>query len=174
MTVLALDLATKCGFAILRADGRIESGATSFKPKAKEGEGMRWVRFRAWLVDLKQQHDFTRVTYELVIAHGPGAQAGHIYGGLVAVLQSFCEHHRIPYASHHVGTIKKAWTGKGNASKQQMIDRARELGFKPRDDNEADAIALLHLDTGRTPKMPEFPRKKPTKRKPEAPRAPTF
>lgn len=152
MTTLALDLATTAGYAILRDDGRIESGVEKFAPRKSEGDGMRWVRFRNWLIDIKNTAGVDRVAYEMVIAHGPGAQAGHIYGGLLATLQSFCEHHRIPYHGHHVGTIKKAWTGKGNASKEDMVARARALGFKPRDHNEADAIALLHVHTGRCPK----------------------
>ena len=42
-----------------------------------------------------------------------------------------------------VDTKKRAATGKGNASKSMMIDAARAKGFHPKDDNEADAIAIL-------------------------------
>lgn len=155
MTVLALDLATQCGYAILRADGRIESGSERFAACGKEGAGMRWVHFRHWLVDQRAQHEFTKVAYELVVGGGPSQiYAQQVYGGFVAVLQTFCEHHRIQYQGHHVGTIKKAWTGIGNAPKFEMIARAKHLGFNPKDDNEADAIALLHLATDRVPKLP--------------------
>ncbi len=34
-------------------------------------------------------------------------------------------------------------TGKGNADKAAMIAAIRARGFRPTDDNEADAIALL-------------------------------
>ena len=43
-----------------------------------------------------------------------------------------------------VGTIKRHVTGKGNADKQAVIEAVRKLGFAPADDNEADALALLH------------------------------
>jgi len=43
-----------------------------------------------------------------------------------------------------VGTIKRHVTGKGNADKEAVIDAVRRLGFAPADDNEADALALLH------------------------------
>ena len=46
-----------------------------------------------------------------------------------------------------VGTIKRHVTGKGNADKQAVIDAVRKLGFAPADDNEADALALLHWAT---------------------------
>ena len=43
-----------------------------------------------------------------------------------------------------VGTIKKFASGKGNASKQQMIEAVEDrFGCIVADDNEADAIALL-------------------------------
>ena len=155
MSTLALDLATVCGYAILRSDGRIESGSEKFNPKTGEGQGARWTRFRAWLVEAKNTHDVDRVAYELVVGGVPGqVYAAQIYGGFVAILQAFCEHHRIPYTGHHVGTIKKAWTGNGAAKKALMVARCKELGFTPRDDNEADAIALLHVELGRVPALP--------------------
>ena len=43
-----------------------------------------------------------------------------------------------------VGTIKRHVTGKGNADKEAVIEAVRRLGFAPADDNEADALALLH------------------------------
>jgi Holliday junction resolvasome RuvABC endonuclease subunit len=39
-----------------------------------------------------------------------------------------------------VGTIKKAATGKGNASKADMIAAAKRAGCFTEDDNEADAF----------------------------------
>jgi len=39
---------------------------------------------------------------------------------------------------------KRHATGKGNAPKAAMIAAARARGFSPADDNEADAIAILH------------------------------
>lgn len=155
IVTLALDLGTHCGFAIARADGRIESGTEHFALKSADGEGVRFVNFRRWLVELKGANEHLgAVAFEKVIAHGPGAQAGHVYGGFVAVLMMFCEHHQLCYNGFHVGTIKKAWTGNGAAKKPDMIARCRALGFAPGSDNEADAIALLHLALDRVPALP--------------------
>ncbi len=46
-----------------------------------------------------------------------------------------------------VGTIKKHATGKGNAGKDLVIAAMTALGHVPADDNEADALALLHWAT---------------------------
>jgi Holliday junction resolvasome RuvABC endonuclease subunit len=151
---LALDLATQLGFALLRADGRIESGSEGFQVGAKERPGVRWVRFRTWLLEMKRCQDFTDVAYEQVIGQMPGqVRASQVYGGFEATLQSFCEHHAISYRGLGVSKVKQAWTGKGNADKALMIARCRELGFNPVDDNEADAIALLHVHLGRVPRL---------------------
>lgn len=150
---LALDLATKTGFALLRADGRIESGEVSFALKKDEGAGKRYIKFRAWLVEMKQAHpDIGEIVFEAVMGHGAhNVIAAHVYGGLLATLQAFGEHHQIHYRGIGVSTIKKQFTGAGNATKQDVIDQCRALGFRPSGDNEADAIALLHVALGRAP-----------------------
>jgi len=61
----------------------------------------------------------------------------------MAVLTAWAELRGVPYQGVPVGTIKKHATGKGNANKQAMIEAARANGFSPKDDNEADAIAIL-------------------------------
>jgi Holliday junction resolvasome RuvABC endonuclease subunit len=43
-----------------------------------------------------------------------------------------------------VGTIKKHATGKGNAGKEEVVAAMRGRGHAPADDNEADALAILH------------------------------
>ena len=62
----------------------------------------------------------------------------------MATLTSWCEHHKIPYQGVPVGTIKKHATGKGNASKEDMIAAMVGMGYQVTDDNVADALALLH------------------------------
>jgi Holliday junction resolvasome RuvABC endonuclease subunit len=139
---LALDLGTSTGWA-LNADGRIVSGTESFKPGRFEGGGMRYLRFKRWLTELKATTEGLEAIYfEEVRAHA-GVDAAHAYGGFLATLTAWCEHHEIPYQGVPVGTIKKRATGKGNASKEEMIAAMRALGHAPADDNEADALALL-------------------------------
>ncbi len=72
-----------------------------------------------------------------------GTDAAHCYGGFLAVLSAWCEENNIPYQGVNVKTIKRFITGKGNASKSEVIESVKEKGFSPRDDNEADALALM-------------------------------
>ena len=144
-TILALDLGTTTGWALRGSDGHISSGSESFRPQRFEGGGMRYLRFKRWLTDIKQCNaSIDQVVFEEVRRHA-GVDAAHAYGGFMGQLTAWCEHHQIPYQGIPVGTIKKHATGKGNASKDEMVAAVRARGHSPADDNEADAIALLYL-----------------------------
>lgn len=143
MTVLALDLGTSTGWALRAADGHIVSGTESFKPGRFEGGGMRFLRFKRWLTDLKATTDGLGAIYFEEVRRHIGVDAAHAYGGFLGTLTAWCEHHQIPYSGIPVGTIKKHATGKGNAGKAEVIAAMRALGHQPGDDNEADALALL-------------------------------
>ena len=142
-TILALDLGTTTGWAIRDFGGLITSGTVSFKPSRYDGGGMRYLRFTNWLTELDRlSGPIEAIYYEEVRRHA-GTDAAHVFGGLLAVLTSWGELRGVPYQGVPVGTIKKHASGKGNAPKQAMIDAARQRGFNPADDNEADAIAIL-------------------------------
>lgn len=146
MNILALDLGTKTGWAVSRA-GLITSGTESFQTGRYEGGGMRYLRFQLWLDSMRDlmigQIDL--ITFEEVRRHA-GTSAAHVYGGMLATLTAWCEHYKIPYRGVPVATIKKHATSKGNAGKDAMIDAMKAIGHAPGDDNEADALALLHFE----------------------------
>ena len=143
-TILALDLGTTTGWAIRAHDGLITSGTVSFRPGRFDGGGMRYLRFTNWLTEIDRlSGPIAAIWFEEVRRHA-GTDAAHVFGGLLATLTAWAELRGIPYAGTPVGTIKRHVTGKGNAPKQAMIAAAHARGFSPADDNEADAIAILH------------------------------
>jgi hypothetical protein len=123
-TMLALDLGTTTGWALSSRDGHITSGSESFKPGRFEGGGMRYLRFKRWLTEVKQCADSIDAVYFEEVRRHAGVDAAHAYGGFLAHLTAWCEHHQIPYQGVPVGTIKKHATGKGNAGKAAMIAAA--------------------------------------------------
>lgn len=142
-TVLALDLGTKCGWAY-RLGAELVSGSAGFAAGKFDGPGMRFVKFRRFLNTLHQARPIGQVAFEGVRRH-LGVDAAHVYGGFMSHLQSWCDEQepQIPYEGVPVQKIKIFACGKGNAKKEAVIAAMVELGYRPIDDNEADAIALL-------------------------------
>ncbi len=143
-TILALDLGTTTGWALRDRTGRITSGSQSFKPQRFEGGGMRYLRFGRWISEIQTSVSELQFLYFEEVRRHVSTDAAHAYGGFLATLTAWCEHHGVPYQGVPVGTIKKHVTGKGNASKDEMMAAMRARGYLPTDDNEADALALLH------------------------------
>jgi hypothetical protein len=142
-TILALDLGTITGFALLTGAGTIVSGTVSFRPSRYDGGGVRYLRFRAWLDSVATDAGGIGVIHYEEIRRHVGTDAAHVYGGLLATLTAWCEQRGIAYQGVPVGTIKRFIAGKGNADKATVIAAVRACGFAPADDNEADALAIL-------------------------------
>ena len=149
MMVLCLDLGTKTGWAFRSPDALITSGTAEFRHDRYQGGGMRFLKFKHWLDKmLTTVTQIDAIYFEEVRRH-LGVDAAHAYGGFLAHLSAWCEQHGIAYEGVPVGTIKRHVTGKGNACKAKVIQAVRQRGHHPDDDNEADALALLHwvIDT---------------------------
>ena len=142
-TIFALDLGTVTGWALSQRDREITSGTVEFRNDRWQGGGMRFLRFKGWLTEIKQAAGGLDAVFLEEVRRHAGVDASHAYGGFLAVLTAWCEHHGVPYEAVPVGTIKRHVTGKGNADKAAVIAAVRGLGFHLADDNEADALALL-------------------------------
>ena len=141
--ILALDLGTTTGWALRTADRTVVSGTVSFRPSRYDGGGMRYVRFRGWLDRLDEDAGpLTEIHFEEIRRH-VSTDSAHVHGGFLATLTAWAERRGIAYQGVPVGTIKRHLTGRGNADKAAMIAAVQARGFKPADDNEADALALL-------------------------------
>ena len=142
-TILALDLGTTTGWALRAPATPITHGVISFKTQRFEGGGMRYLRFHGWLREmLNLAGPIDRIVFEEVRRH-LSTDSSHVYGGLLATLTAWAELSAIPYEGVPVGTIKRFATGRGNADKAAVIAAMQARGFRPADDNEADALALL-------------------------------
>ncbi len=173
--ILCLDLATVTGWAALVNPGspaeRVVSGTQSFAINARvEGAGMRYLRFSHWMDEMSRIYAIKRLAFEEVKQRAASVAAGHMYGGFMATLTSWCEANAVPYEGIPVQTIKKHATGKGNASKEDVIKAMRTKGHVVEDDNEADALALLYYvmtyATPGTPNIRPAPHSSPARRVP--------
>jgi Holliday junction resolvasome RuvABC endonuclease subunit len=145
ITVLALDLGTKTGWALYNGN-KILSGVEDFSLKANEKnrQGKRFEKFEEFLNLMHKEYNINHVFFEKVMQHHKSRAAAAIYNGFWAVLINWCEKNTINYVGMAVGTIKLFIAGKGNASKDDVINSVKNKGFSDiKDDNEADALALL-------------------------------
>jgi Holliday junction resolvasome RuvABC endonuclease subunit len=142
MGILALDFGTSTGYAIEK-DGEILSGVKKLRHN-RHASGVRALDFYLWLNRVIREYGIDRVYFERVYAHS-GTEAAHLYGYFMHTLAAVCEELGIKCVGISVGTIKKFATGKGNASKEEMITAAKSRGFDPQTDDEADALAILFL-----------------------------
>ena len=143
-TILALDLGTTTGWALRSFDGLITSGTVSFKPGRFDGGGMRYLRFTNWLTEIDRlSGPIAAIWFEEVRRHA-GTDAAHVFGGLLAVLTSWAELRGVPYQGVPVGTWKRCLCGRGNASKNEVIEAVAANGFSSASSDEADALGILH------------------------------
>lgn len=143
INILALDLGTKLGWALQLRGRPITHGTESFAPRKSWSPGQRWQRFRTFLHEVVAHNNVHVIAYENVKRHA-GTDAAHAYGAFLALTELVADSHRVRLVPVGVGTIKKHWTGKGNADKAAMEAQARARGFRPETDNDADALAILH------------------------------
>ena len=146
--ILALDIASTTGWAEGLPGDRPISGAVQFK-------GTQAERMGAMLAFLGARLSTFR--YRLVIFEAPldprwmGKATNFNTSRLLLALSGGAE--AVANQTGHtpkeadVGDVRRHMLGcrpKAADAKQMVKDKARALGFEPRDDNEADAILLWH------------------------------
>ena len=140
LRILALDPATKCGYAISRE----LYGVWNLTPKRDESVGMRLIRLRSKLNEVIKAERINLVVFERPGGRNSGAIIVH--SELQGQIKTVCEDLKIEYRGYSSQEIKKFATGKGNSGKPLMIKAAKDqLGYSGDNDNEADALWLLEL-----------------------------
>ena len=141
MRLLALDLGTRTGWALLES-GQVESGVQVFDVKRGESPGMRYIAFNRWLDGLAGPAlDLDLIAYEQT--HQRGGAATEVAAGFATRVQECCALYGIEHTAVHSATLKKWTTGRGNATKPEMMAAVRARWRHVETDDEADAVALL-------------------------------
>jgi Holliday junction resolvasome RuvABC endonuclease subunit len=145
--LLALDVATTTGWAMLK-DGLISSGFVKFKGDC---HGEKLHAFRNWLTETKSKfNEPPFIFFEESKGRHSSMKASQVLNGLRGVLLEWSVSHDLGYIAVTASELKKATTGSGNADKRSMIAAVHLLGYPSvYDDNEADALALLHYAIAR-------------------------
>lgn len=146
LRIMAIDLGTTTGHALLSA-GVVSSGSQDFHTrKGQAYPGQQFARFENWLKERIRDDKPEAIAYEEVF-RWMSSSAAHVFCGFRAILLNHTVRAAIPVHPYSPATIKKYWCGKGNATKDIMVAQTlmRFPDLDPADDNECDALALLHL-----------------------------
>ena len=168
MSILALDLATQTGWAHATQDAcrqwpRIgELGA-----KAPKG-----VTFGTWVLGTTSEVPWParrgqlaaflwdkvpKIGPKLIVFEAPVPRMGKLSPEQMRNLHSFAVtvediayEMRLPCYEVPVITVKKDFTGKGRAEKEDIMFRCMQRGWHPENHDEADALALLDVSVTQT------------------------
>jgi crossover junction endodeoxyribonuclease RuvC len=145
INIAAFDQATLCGVAFQASNSDVVNVELwNLKIKSKESQGMKWIRFESRLLKFIRENSIEVIAYEL--PSGRNINPIIHSSKLIAIIEKTCVENEVEYIEFSASEIKKFATGKGNANKEMMIEYARSLwGYEGKDDNEADALHILHL-----------------------------
>lgn len=142
-SILAIDAATRLGWAHLDVDGSLAWGSHMLRASDQEEAADVCAAALAWahatIVELKP----ALLAIERPFAGGAGRVGsdlllGGIYGCIVGTARRF----KLPIVAIAPATLKKFATGSGKASKGDMILAIRAQGFDVKLSDETDAVAL--------------------------------
>lgn len=140
--VLALDIATHCGYHSTHG-----SGTWNFEDSMRRNGNRQYAQIRDTLMNFVQEHGIKRIVAEEV-------SAGNAKGGFKTsvklatfhgVVMEVCDRLGLPRPVYiNPITLKKWATGDSKADKAKMIDFCiKRWGLVPVDDNEADATHIF-------------------------------
>ena len=145
MNILALDVATKTGYAYSGGD----SGTWNFGIRSREDSIDRIVKFHSQIKHFISNNPVDIISIERTA--GRFKKPLIVQSELHGVLKLLARDENIVIEEYSAKDIKKFATDNGNASKSMMIEAAEErFGIKIIDDNHADALWLLERTKQRT------------------------
>lgn len=155
MVLLALDLASKFGFAVGTPGGVIAHGSHQL-PSTGCDIGAFLFRYESWLRAAIARWGVEEVVFESPVL--PAQTNIHtlrkLYS-LCGLTELICSNGRIPVSEANLSHIRKHFVGVPRAPrtvpqaerrkwiKDATITECRRRGFRPVDDNDADSLALF-------------------------------
>lgn len=144
MNILAIDPATKCGWATDTA-----GGVWDLSIRRDESGGMRLIRLKAKLLEVVKACSINVVVFEAARNAKASMQGALVVQAeLQSVIKTVCEElGGVEYRGYSPAELKKHATGKGNSNKAAMVEAAtvKWPHIAIEDDNHADALWLLDL-----------------------------
>lgn len=142
--IMTFDLAANTGFAKGTPDGQPSFGSHAFTSTG-DNFGRHQANVREWLTQILIVERPTLIGYEQPSLFGITTPATVIkLCAYASTIEELClkENFDIPVRQINPSQLKKFWTGKGNAKKDEMVAFAKRYGFMVANHDEADAVAM--------------------------------
>jgi Holliday junction resolvasome RuvABC endonuclease subunit len=145
LRLLTLDHASRTGWCCGDIDKRPAVGSRLHPHTGGEDRHEAlWQSHRDWLTGLIRDFKPGMIAWEHpILAAQTSLASVMITCGLAAITGLVCRDMRVPCRTVTVGQAKIALTGRGNASKSEMVGAAELLGFKIAHHDEADALGVF-------------------------------
>lgn len=147
--ILALDLATTTGWCHgLPGAETPRIGVIRLRPPAAAGRayyGHIGAGMEEWLCDLIPVINPRLIVYEAPLLRHKGAAAARIALGLAMIVETVAYQHDVRIMENHAGNTRKLVMGKGNPTKEQIIDWCSARGWDTPTHDAADAALLWQL-----------------------------
>lgn len=147
--IIFLDLARRAGWAAGDIGGGVASGSVVLGA-SDASHGAQFARLDAWLADLIAERQPSVVAFEQPMdPRHMGSRStfktARALMGFTAIAEACCHRNRVPRVYEcAVRDVRKHLLGKQPAkgkAKEEVMTHLRYLGWRPEDDNEADAVA---------------------------------
>lgn len=140
--ILALDLATHCGWAVNPPHEEPDFG-TEVLPSTGKNVGRFIAAYDVWLRQMLEIQKPVLVIYEQPSLFAKSTPDTVIkLNGLATHTEFICHKQGLKCLSANPSQLKKFFTGSGKAKKDDMVAAARRRGWRVGDDNQADACAV--------------------------------
>lgn len=141
--ILALDLATNLGWCVGAVDRKPDFG-THKLPSTGEDIGRFALAYDHWLRTVLVKHQPALVIFESpILPRVTQLMTMRKLTGLAYHTEMVCSHQKVRCEEAMQQSVRKFFTGRGNAKKADTIACAQRYGFDVQDDNAADAIAVF-------------------------------
>jgi len=145
MILLAFDLATDTGIAVGDSRGA-PSCETERLGEAGDHHGARFAQALRMTRRLITRWQPVVVAIEAPLAAGQSTHGGLMAKGLRGCILGVAHIHGLRVVEYDVATIRKHFIGHGRLpraeAKRAVLTRCKQLGWRVRNDNEADACAV--------------------------------
>lgn len=140
MNILAFDPATETGWAAVDSEdiSTLKWGNCKI-PNKKDTK--KWIWYENMVAGLVKIFKPELIVVEMPVINHVGATIHH--AKLVVIIEKICQQNDIEYKEVPPNMVKKFFTGKGNADKQEMLSASRMFGYGGDNHNVSDAILIL-------------------------------